>query len=54
MALLGFVIGGIGLMVGSMTTFWVGVALAPVALVIGKILSVMGYGAERTESAGHR
>ena len=29
-ALAGFVVGGIGLMVDSMTTFWVGVALAPV------------------------
>ena len=33
--LLGFVVGGIGLMVGSMIVFWIGVALAPVALVVG-------------------
>ena len=28
-ALAGFVVGGIGLMMGSMTVFWVGVVLAP-------------------------
>ena len=45
--LLGFIVGGIGLMVGSMLVFWIGVALAPIALVIGKIMSMMGYGAPR-------
>jgi len=44
-ALVGFVVGGIGLMIGSMMLFWVGVALAPVAVVIGTILGKMGYGA---------
>ncbi len=43
--LLGFIVGGIGLMVGSMLMFWIGVALAPVALIVGKIMSMMGYGA---------
>jgi hypothetical protein len=46
-ALAGFVVGGIGLMVGSMTTFWVGVALAPVALVVLAVLTKMGYGTSR-------
>ena len=41
-------VGGIGLMVHSWPTFWVGVALAPIAVVIGKILSMMGYGAGAT------
>ena len=49
-ALLGFLVGGIGLMVGSMTMFWIGVALAPVALVVGSILSKMGYGSAGTTS----
>ncbi len=44
-ALAGFVVGGIGLMIGSMTLFWIGVALAPVAVVAGAIMSKMGYGA---------
>ncbi len=45
MALAGFVVGGIGLMVGDMTVFWIGVALAPVAVIIGAIMAKMGYGA---------
>jgi hypothetical protein len=32
-------------MMGSMVVFWIGVALAPVAIVIGAIMSKMGYGA---------
>jgi hypothetical protein len=44
-ALAGFVVGGIGLMIGSMTVFWIGVALAPVAVIIGTIMAKMGYGA---------
>jgi hypothetical protein len=44
-ALAGFVVGGIGLMVGNMMVFWIGVALAPVAVIIGAIMSKMGYGA---------
>jgi hypothetical protein len=43
--LAGFVVGGIGLMIGSMTMFWVGVALAPVGVVIGAVMSKMGLGA---------
>ena len=43
--LLAFVVGGIGLMAGSMTTFWIGVALAPIAIVIGAVMGRMGYGA---------
>ena len=46
-ALAGFVVGGIGLMIGSMVTFWIGVALAPVALVVLAALTKMGYGSSR-------
>ena len=46
-ALAGFVVGGIGLMVGSMVTFWVGVALAPLALIVLAVLTKMGYGSSR-------
>jgi hypothetical protein len=48
-ALAGFVVGGIGLMVGSMMLFWIGVALAPVAVIIGVIMGKMGYGATSNE-----
>ena len=47
MALAGFVVGGIGLMVDSMTMFWVGVALAPIALVVLAVMNKMGYGTSR-------
>lgn len=43
--LLAFVVGGIGLMVGSWLVFWIGVALAPIALVLLVILSAMGLNA---------
>ena len=46
-ALAGFVVGGIGLMVGSMPMFWVGVALAPFALIVLAVLNKMGYGTSR-------
>jgi hypothetical protein len=45
-ALAAFVVGGIGLMMGSMTVFWVGVALAPLAIIIGVVMAKMGYGAD--------
>ena len=45
-ALAGFVVGGIGLMMGNMTVFWVGVVLAPVALVVLGVMNKMGYGNE--------
>ena len=38
-----FVVGGIGLMADSMVTFWVGVELAPIALVAGYVMARMGY-----------
>lgn len=43
-AMLGFVVGGIGLMFDpvSMTVFWVGVALGAVALVVFVVMAKMG------------
>ena len=46
-ALAGFVVGGIGLMVSNMTMFWVGVVLAPIALVVLAVMNKMGYGTSR-------
>ena len=45
--LLAFLVGGIGLIIGSWPTFWVGVALAPLALVLLVIMSRMGRGSQR-------
>lgn len=39
-----FVVGGIGLVAGSMVMFWVGVALLPVALVALTVMNAMGLG----------
>jgi hypothetical protein len=43
-AMLGFVVGGIGLMINpvSMAVFWVGVALGVVALVVFVVMAKMG------------
>jgi hypothetical protein len=46
-ALAGFVVGGIGLMVSSMTMFWIGVVMVPAALLVLGILTKMGYGTSR-------
>lgn len=42
-ALAGFVVGGIGLMADSLVVFWIGVALAPLAILVGYVLARMGY-----------
>jgi hypothetical protein len=44
-ALAAFVVAGIALMVGSWLLFWIGVALAPVGVVVGLIMSKMGLNA---------
>ena len=42
-ALASFVVGGVGLMAESMVTFWIGVALTPIAVLVGYVMSRMGY-----------
>jgi hypothetical protein len=44
--LIGWVVGAVGLMVGAMLLFWIGVALQPVGLVAGAAMSKMGLGAD--------
>lgn len=44
--LIAFVVGGIGLVIDKMLVFWIGVALFPVGVVVGKVMSKMGLGAE--------
>ncbi len=45
-ALAGFVVGGVALMLSevSMPLFWVGVALQPIALVVYVVMNKMGLG----------
>lgn len=46
-ALVGFAVGGIALLIGpSWPTFWVGMALLPLSLVVGKVMSAAGLGAD--------
>ena len=44
--LVGFTVGGIGLVVGSWPTFWVGVAIGVMGPVAGKVMQRMGLGAD--------
>lgn len=44
--LVGFVVGGLGLVVDSMVMFWIGVALAPIGGIVGMVMAKMGLGAE--------
>ena len=44
--LIGFIVGGLGLVIDNMTLFWVGVALQPIGIVAGKVMAMMGMGAE--------
>ncbi|MFT4011342.1 MAG: HGxxPAAW family protein [Nocardioidaceae bacterium] len=46
LVMLGFVLGGLGLVIESMPLFWVGVALAPIGGLLGLLLSRLGYGAD--------
>lgn len=43
--LIAFLVGAAGLVLTNWPMFWVGVALLPIALVVGKVMSVMGLGA---------
>jgi hypothetical protein len=46
-AMLGFLIGCIGVVIASPMVFWIGVAILPVAGVAGKVLALMGYGKQK-------
>ena len=44
--LLGFTVGGIGMVVGSVLLFWIGVALLPIGAIVGAMMARMGLGVE--------
>jgi hypothetical protein len=48
----GFLLGTVGVVMGNRVVLWVGVALIPIGLIVGKLLSGMGYGRPH-ESAAH-
>lgn len=44
LALVAFLVGGVGLMIGTWFVFWLGVALLAVSAVVGKVMQAMGLG----------
>jgi peptidoglycan/LPS O-acetylase OafA/YrhL len=44
--LLGFVLGGLALVITSWPLFWIGVACGPIGGIAGLIMARMGHGAE--------
>ena len=44
--LVGFVVGGVGLLIESMPVFWLGVVIAPLGGIVGMVLGKMGLGAD--------
>lgn len=42
--LIAFCVGATGLVVGNWMVFWLGVALAVVAVIVGKVMQAMGMG----------
>lgn len=49
--LVGFVVGGLGLVIGSWLVFWIGVVLAVLGPIAGKVMQMMGLGAETTSAS---
>lgn len=43
-ALVAFLVGGVGLVVGSYLVFWIGVGMLAVAALVGKVMQAMGMG----------
>ena len=44
--LLGFVVGGLGLVLENMPIFFAGVALGPVGALVGYVMAKMGFGGD--------
>jgi hypothetical protein len=49
--LVGFFVGGLGLVLGLWWMFWVGVVLCPLGAVAGKIMQLLGLGSEPQNQA---
>lgn len=45
-ALLAFIVGGVGLLIESMPVFYVGLVLGALAVVVGGVMARIGMGAE--------
>lgn len=51
-ALVGCTVSGVALIAAEPLWFWIGLALCPVAAIVGKVMASMGYGQQRVDSAG--
>ncbi|MFZ0325460.1 MAG: HGxxPAAW family protein [Actinomycetes bacterium] len=47
--MIAFLVGTLGAVIPSATVFWTGVALVLVGIVVGYVMSLMGYGQPRQE-----
>lgn len=47
-AMVGFTVGCVGVVIAQPPVFWIGVALLPVAAIAGKVLALMGFGAQQS------
>lgn len=52
--LVGFAIGGLGMVLDNWWMFWIGVALWPVGGIAGKVMQKMGLGAEMHAGSAER
>ena len=43
-AIAGFTVGSVGVVLSNQPVFWVGVALLPAALIVGGVMAKLGYG----------
>lgn len=43
-----FIVGTVGLLVGSWTTFWIGVGICVLGAIVGKVMQAMGLGKAKT------
>jgi hypothetical protein len=44
--MIAFLVGAIGVVMAQPTVFWVGIALIPAGMIVGKVLALMGFGAK--------
>ncbi len=52
--LVGFAIGGLGMVLDNWLMFWIGVALWPIGGIAGKVMQKMGLGAEMHSGSAER
>jgi hypothetical protein len=46
--MIAFLVGGIGVVVAQPWLFWVGAALVVVGIIVGKVMQMMGMGADQS------